>query len=328
MRPKHSLLLLFILTMGCAGTSPSAVRTITAHGKTQVPLNNIAPYYSMSLSEAGKNIRLKNKWTTLEFETNGRRCWINGTLVWLSSPIRKIGWQWAVEATDFNKTVEPSVRPYALLSGAGSKTVVLDPGHGGNDKGAISPRKVYEKLAVLDIAKRVRNHLQARGIRVELTREGDTTLSLADRCKKAAALKGDLFVSIHADIASDRSVKGVSTFTLAPAGTYSTHSYGSGTPSAKTNPGNRFDLANAALGLRIQQHLVKTTGQEDRGVKRARFQVLRDAPCPAVLVETAFLSNAKEEAMIIDANGREKIARGIAEGIAAYLYDVQRAKKK
>jgi len=327
MRLRQVILPVLIIGLFMTGCASAAVRTITSHGKTYVPLNGIAPYYSMELSESGKNVLLKNKWNTLEFEPNGRRLRVNGTLIWLSNPVRKIGWQWAVEAADFNKTVDPSVRPYAFLAKAGAKTVVLDPGHGGNDTGATSPRKVHEKLAVLDIAKRVRNRLQARGVRVEFTRDSDRTISLPDRCTKAKSLNADLFVSIHADAASDRSVKGASTFTLAPVGAYSTHSYGKGTPSTTANPGNKFDLANAALGLRLQQNLVKATGQEDRGVKRARFQVLRDAPCPAALIEVAFLSNAAEEAMIIDASGREKIARGIADGIAAYLNDIERAKK-
>ncbi|MGE4490495.1 MAG: N-acetylmuramoyl-L-alanine amidase [Kiritimatiellales bacterium] len=305
----------------------AAVRTVTSHGQTYVPVNSIAASYSMDLSTPSKTrIRLRNKWHSLEFETDGRRCWVNGTMVWLSSPLRKIGWQWAMEQSDFNKTVDPSLRPYAYLSKAGARTVVLDPGHGGYDKGAISPRNVYEKLLVLDIAKRVRNHLQARGLRVVLTRESDIYPSLTDRCKKAASVGADLFVSIHANSTDNRNVHGIETFTLALPGEYSSNAYGSGKPSTERNPGNRHDAANAALGYRIQQNLVKATGREDRGVKRARFQVLREAPCPAVLVETAFLSNAKEEAIVIEAAGREKIARGISDGIAAYLYDIKRAK--
>lgn len=327
---KHTILWLTILLfIGCSTTHPTlaGIRTVTSQGKVYTPFTHIAPYYNMQPSTSGKTIRLKSKWHTLEFETDSRRCWINGTLVWLCHPVRKAGSQWAIENPEFAKTVDPMVRPYAYLSKVGSKTVVIDPGHGGKDKGATSPRNVYEKLAVFDISKRIRTHLQKKGVRVHFTRNGDTAISLSDRCKKAKKLKADLFVSIHADIAANRSVKGTSAFILAPAGTYSTHSYGSGTPSKTPNPGNKFDLANAALGLRIQQHLLKSTGQTDRGVKRARFSVLRDAPCPATLVEVAFLSNAQEEAMIIDKNGREKIARGISNGILAYLNDVKRSKK-
>jgi N-acetylmuramoyl-L-alanine amidase len=326
-RRRLILLLTFVLSFAMLSGLQASIRTFASHGKHYVSLNTMAPYYGMESSEFGKTVRLKNRWSTLEFETNGRRLTVNGTLFWLNRPVRKIGWQWAVEADDFYKTIEPAVRPYAFLGGTGSRTVVLDPGHGGRDKGAVSPRNVYEKLMVLDIAKRVRNHLEARGLNVVLTRETDTALALSDRCKKAAAAGGDLFVSIHGDKAASPSVNGAGCFILSLPGHYSTHSYGSGTPPSASYPGNKHDPANAALALRIQQHLVKATGQSDRGIKRARFQVLREAPCPAVLVEVAFLSNPQEEAMIIDPNGREKVARGISNGIAAYLADVHRAKK-
>jgi N-acetylmuramoyl-L-alanine amidase len=331
MRSKNTLLftvsLLTVLTVlpACAG-----VRTITSRGKSYVTLPNLAAYYGMTISEpARKRVRIQNKSNRIEFETDARRCWINGTLVWLNEPVRKIGWQWAIETSDFNKTVDPAVRPYAFLSSAGTRTVVLDPGHGGDDKGTTSPRKVHEKLLVLDISKRVRNRLEARGINVELTREDDRFVELTSRCRKAAALKANVFVSIHANSAGkNRTVNGAETFVLALPNRYSTGSYGDGTASSTINPANKFDLASLALGFRIQQNLTKTTGQDDRGVKRARFEVLREAPCPAALVEVAFLSNPAEETLALDPAGREKIARGIADGIAAYLADVSRAKAK
>jgi len=325
------LILLFgLLVCGLPLPADAAGRMITSHGQTYVPLKNIAASYSMEISaSASDRVRLRNKWHTLEFETGGRRSWIDGTLVWLSNPVREISGKWVVEELDFNKCLDPSIRPYAFLAHAGSRTVVLDPGHGGKDKGAVSPRNVYEKLVVLDVAKRVRNQLQARGIHVQLTRERDHFIALSDRCRKAAAMNADLFVSIHANSAGDnRTVQGIETFVLALPGRYSSNAFGRGNPPTTVYSGNKFDFANAALGRRIQKNLVEATGREDRGVKRARFQVLREAPCPAVLVETAFLSNPREESVVIDADGREKIARGIANGILAYLQDVQRAKKQ
>lgn len=307
--------------------SAQAGITITSRGKTYVPINNIAPYYNMQLSQPSKNrIRLKSKWQTLEFETDSRRCWVNGTMLWLNNPVRKIGWQWAVQEPDFAKTIEPAVRPYAFLRNAGSRIVVLDPGHGGSDLGARSSRNIHEKLLTKNIANRVRNLLEARGLTVYLTREDDRKLSLSERTQKAAKWNADLFVSLHADSAG-KTAEGAGTFVLALPGHYSTHSYGNGTASTTTHLGNKFDLASQALGTRIQQYLIKSTGQNDRGVKRARFQVLREAPCPAALVEMAFLSNPKEERFILSSSGPDKIARGIADGIAAYLYDVSRAKK-
>jgi len=327
---KISLLFIVgLMTIFTTATAFAGIRTVTSHGKTYVPLANLAAYYGMTSSEPTKNrVRLQNKSNKIEFQTDSRSVWINGTLVLLNDPVRKIGWRWAIDTTDFNKTIEPCIRPQEFLKTAGTRTVVLDPGHGGDDKGTSSPRNVHEKLVALDVAKRVKTKLEARGIHVELTRDSDRTLDLSARCRKAAALKADLFVSIHANSAANRSVRGAEAFALALPGRYSSNSYGSGKPPTSIYAGNRYDIANMALTYRIHQNLIKATGQEDRGVKRARFEVLRDAPCPAALVEMAFLSNPKDEAIAIDPAGRDRIARGIADGIAAYLTDVNRAKAK
>lgn len=305
----------------------SAVRTLTYKGSTWVPLSNIAAYYGMEVSQPSKDrIRLRNRWHTLEFETDDRRCEVNGTLLWLNNPVRRTGWQWSLKEPDFSKTVEPAIRPYAFLKNAGCRVIVLDPGHGGRDRGAVSPRRIYEKLLTKNIANRVRKRLESRGFTVYLTREDDVFLSLSERCEIAARRNADIFVSLHADSAS-ASADGAGTFVLSLPGQYSTHGYGQGTPSTTKHPGNRHDLANQALGTRIQQHLIQATGQTDRGVKRARFQVLREAPCPAALVEMAFITNPKEERFVLSESGQDKLARGIADGIAAYCSDVKRAQK-
>jgi len=282
MRPNKAALLLtaFLLTVLTAATACAGVRTVTSRGKSYVTLPNLAAGYGLSSSApAQKRIRLQNKYNKIEFQTDSRNVWINGTLVALSEPVRKLGWQWAIETTDFTKTIEPAVRPQELLKSAGTRTVVLDPGHGGDDKGTSSPRNVQEKLIVLDVAKRAKAKLEARGINVELTRESDRNMDLDSRSRKAAALRADLFVSIHANSAGqNRDVRGGETFVLALPGRYSSNSYGGKAPPSDVYTGNRYDIANMALGFRIQQNLIKATGQEDRGVKRDRFEVLRDAP--------------------------------------------------
>ncbi len=321
----RSTLAAAVFFIGCL--SAAGVARVSSHGITYVPLNHVASSFSMKVSQpSAERILLKNKWNTLEFETNGRRCWVNGTLLWLNNPVRENGHGWTLQEPDFSKTIDPAVRPHTFLKNAGSRVVVLDPGHGGADKGATSPRKIYEKLLTKNIAGRVCTLLEAKGITVHLTRDDDRTLSLPERCKIAARRRADVFVSLHADSAST-TAEGAGTFILALPKHYSTHSYGKGTASSTVHPGNKFDAANQVLGTRIQQKLIQSTGQVDRGVKRARFQVLCDAPCPAALVEMAFLSNPKDEAFVISKSGQDKIARGIANGISAYFSDVQRAKK-
>jgi N-acetylmuramoyl-L-alanine amidase len=269
---------------------------------------------------------MKNKWNTIEVETNSRRAWINGVMTWLHYPCRKSGRNWAIREVDFKKGIDPIMRSYAYVPSKTPRVVVLDPGHGGKDNGAVGQRKVYEKKAVLSISNRVKGHLEAKNIKVRMTRTSDTYLTLQERCDFAAKAGADLFVSIHADSAGDPSAHGVETFAMTAAGYDSTNHYGKGGDKSPQK-GNVYDAANAVLGFSIQSNLVKTSKRSDRGLRRARFAVLKNAPCPAALVECGFLSNPEEEALMIDASYREAVARGISNGIIGYITLVNRARK-
>jgi len=299
---------------------------IAASVSASVSLDYIARLYSMGITTSGKKIVLKNKWNTIEVETNSRRAWINGVMIWLQHPCRRAGRGWAIREVDFKKGIDPVMRAYAHVPSRMPRLVVLDPGHGGKDAGAVSPRKVYEKLAVLSIAKRVKAHLEARNIQVRLTRSSDLFIPLQQRSDFAAKAGADIFVSIHADGAEDSRANGVETFVMTAAGCDSSNHYGQGgDKSAKR--GNQYDAANTVLGFSIQSNLIKTTKRSDRGLRRARFAVLKNAPCPAALVECGFLTNPEEEALMIDANYREAAARGISNGILGYITFVNRARK-
>ena len=291
-----------------------------------VSLAYIARLYSMGSSTSGKKVVMKNKWNTIEVETNSRRAWINGIMVWLQHPCRKSGRSWAIREVDFKKGIDPIMRAYAHVPTKTPRLVVLDPGHGGKDAGAVSPRKVYEKLAVLSISKRVKAHLEAKKIPVRLTRSTDTFVPLQQRSEIAAKAGADLFVSIHADGAGDSSANGVETFIMTAAGCDSSNHYGQGGDKSPGR-GNQYDAANAVLGFSIQSNLVKTSKRSDRGLRRARFSVLKHAPCPGALVECGFLTNPEEEALMIDANYREAVARGISNGILGYITFINRARK-
>lgn len=293
---------------------------------TTVSLSYIARLYSMGSATSGRKVVLKNKWNTIEVETNSRRAWINGIMVWLHHPCRKSGSGWAVREADFKKGIDPIMRSYAYLPSKTPRVVVLDPGHGGKDSGAVGKRKVYEKLAVLSIAKRVKAHLEAKKVQVRMTRSTDTFVPLAQRSGFAAKADADLFVSIHADGAGDPSAHGVETFAMTAAGCDSSNHYGQGGDKS-AGKGNLHDAANAVLGFSIQSNLVKMSKRSDRGLRRARFSVLKNAPCPAALVECGFLTNPEEEALMIDANYREAVARGISNGILGYITLVGRVRK-
>jgi N-acetylmuramoyl-L-alanine amidase len=125
------------------------------------------------------------------------------------------------------------------------------------------------------------------------------------------------------NIASDRNVNGIETFVMTPAGAASTYD-------RKTNwrreNGNSFDKNNLRLGYEIHKSMIKKTKAPDRGVKRARFVVLKDAPCPAVLLETGFLSNPKEERALGRGSYQQTLALAIAEGIIKYSRAVKKGR--
>jgi len=304
----------------------SRLPAMAATDSDYVSLSYIARLYSMSTSTSGKKVVMKNKWNTIEVETNSRRAWINGIMFWLHHPCRKSGHNWALREVDFKKGIDPILRSYTYVPTRTPRLVMLDPGHGGKDTGAISPRKVYEKRAVLSIAGNVKKHLEARKIPVRMTRSTDVFPSLEQRSALAAQAGADLFVSIHADGVADTSANGVETFIMTAAGCDSSNHYGQAGDKSPGR-GNQFDAANAVLGFSIQSNLVKTSGRSDRGLRRARFAVLKNAPCPAALVECGFLTNPEEEALLISAEYREAVARGISNGIVGYITQVNRARK-
>jgi N-acetylmuramoyl-L-alanine amidase len=171
-----------------------------------------------------------------------------------------------------------------------------------------------EKSLTLDLAKRVASRLEARGLSVVMTRTTDRTLELSDRTDFARRKQGDLFVSIHFNSAFN-SVSGIETYSLTPVGAASTSG---GLEGRESYPGNRQDDENLWLVHCVHKSLLRVTGAEDRGARRARFQVLREAPCPAILVEAGFLSSASEERKILTTEYRDLLAKAIADGILTY----------
>jgi N-acetylmuramoyl-L-alanine amidase len=170
-------------------------------------------------------------------------------------------------------------------------TIVVDAGHGGHDTGARG-RSSIEKSHALDIARRLRNHLQARGANVLMTRDGDYFISLQGRVDFANQRGADLFVSVHINASVNKGSSGTQTF--------------------------YYTATSQGLAREVHKELAKATGRPSRGISQARFFVVRHTRMPSILTESAFISNPKEEALLKDPNYRERIGRGIAQGVANY----------
>ncbi|MCC5842645.1 MAG: N-acetylmuramoyl-L-alanine amidase [Verrucomicrobia bacterium] len=291
-----------------------------------IPLRTFARTYGFQrMNETERTYEMRGQVFTLRGETGGRRVWLNDVMIWLNQPVLVRQGHWSFSEVDLEKTLRPILQPTRFLGGAGHQVVVLDPGHGGKDAGAVSAAGLTEKAVCLDISLRVRRHLSAAGYTVYLTRHQDQYLSLEERPRRAAAWNADVFVSIHANASTNISASGIETFVLAIPGEVSTNHSTQAQPSQLAHPGNAFDEANMALGFALQRSMLAATGAEDRGVRRARFSVLRDSPAPAALVEVGFLSNPAEAAKLAAAAHRERLAQSIAQGIDLYLREVRRA---
>ena len=325
---------LFAVLLAGAAVPPSAsaqVRTLKAvalSGKRYVALADLAAMYGLPLTpQAGKTHLVRGQNVSLLFTENQRKAVINGTVVWLHAPLTAIKGKWYVSDADAQYVIDPLVRPSAYLGGRGTQTVILDAGHGGKDPGCHSTAGQQEKDTALDITLRVRAHLLAAGLRVVLTRSADNFLELEDRPALAAKQKGDLFVSIHLNATGNTAVKGVETFATA-AENYPATADGDLSKKHAAEPNNKFNHSSTALANQIQKALVGVTRAEDRGVKRARFVVIRESAMPAALVECGFLTNTGEAAKLATSAYRETVARGIAQGILNYIALVNRAKKE
>ena len=288
-----------------------------------VALRDLAALYKADLSGPSvQRFTMQNRWNNLVFKADSRELVVNGTVVWLHEPMTLVRGRWALREVDVTRVLDPMVRPERYLGTVGSRVVVIDPGHGGQDSGARGKRGVEEKRVVLDIARRLRTHLVAAGVKVYMTRESDRFIELDERARRAGRWGGDAFISIHLNSAGNTTAAGTETYALAAAGYSST----AGGLSNLSQPGNRFEGANAQLAYQVQKALTVRVASTDRGVKRSRFLVLKDAPCPAILVECGFVSNRKEEERLLTEEYREALALGLARGTLNYLNLVKRAK--
>jgi len=304
--------------------SHAQVKPFVHEGQKFVRLDELARFYGgeMVPSPLG-HVKVKSRWTELEFEPGKKFAKIGNTIVWLHVPMQRIKWHWAIHYADALNVIDPIMRPSEYLKTKQPRVIVLDPGHGGKDPGALGKRGSKEKHGALDIARRVRRHLVAAGMKVRMTRENDHFMGLEARPAKAKKLGADLFVSIHLNSSAKRQASGIETFTL-PSPKMPSYA---GNTSSIIMPGNTYDAQNSLLGFHIHRSLVGNLSVVDRGLKHARFIVLRNAPCPAVLIECGFLSHDNEETKMMRESYREALAKNIAKGIMIYVGLSKRAQK-
>jgi N-acetylmuramoyl-L-alanine amidase len=255
---------------------------------------------------------------SLLFNKNSREAVINGLKHWLSFPVtQRDGGLW-ISRLDLSCTIEPALRPELSPGLTRPATVVLDPGHGGRDKGAINHYQ-FEKNFVLDVARRIRDELTAAGVKVFMTRNSDTYLDLPRRAALAGRQADSILVSIHFNAAANRAAQGFEVFAITPRGAPSTEHEDLSARDMVAGQGNAFEIQSYLLAKSVYHAMHGRLRMMDRGIKRARFAVLRRSKMPGVLIEGGFMSNPVDARRIASPRWRTRYAKAVAEGILAYI---------
>jgi len=318
---RWGLVILGLLVTGWAVETWEVVRV----GRVDyVSLDSFAKFYGFKVPQAieGKRpFELSSAGGTLQLTLDSREMRWKGARYWLSHSVRKESEVVLIPRVDLVKTFDPLLRPNGEIPRRPLLGVVIDPGHGGGDEGTRAARGLSEKTANFDVAKRLVRCLDKAGIPWVLTRTKDRYVDHADRSKLADDHPGYIFVSIHFNEDSSRSSEGWETYSLSPQFAPSTSSGGSLVGDEdQIWPGNGYDHHNFLLTQAIHRSavLAKSNAPSDRGVKRARFKVLRLANSPSVLVEGGFMSNPREASLLRTEEYRQQVAAWIFAGIQAY----------
>jgi N-acetylmuramoyl-L-alanine amidase len=267
---------------------------------------------------ASKTITLESSNSQFEVTVGLREVQINGVKQWLAFPVLAHEGKVFISRLDLSKIIEPRLRPEMIVGLQPFTTVVLDPGHGGHDRGAIS-KFGFEKDFALDVALRGRKLLEKQGYKVVMTRSTDVFIPLERRPAVANNITNSIFVSIHFNSStSNADARGFEIFSMAPRGAPVTNDSQPSERDLREEPGNAHDLPSSALASSVFHALLGHVPMVDRGIKHARFAVLRHSTVPAVLVECGFVSNKAESTLISSSAWREHVAEAIVDGVENY----------
>jgi len=316
--------LVFLIGMTVALQASETWEKVKVGRVEYVSLDSFAKFYGFKIPELIENNRpfdLTSPMGSMQLTLDSREMRWKGSRYWLSHSLRQDDGKILIPKVDLVKTFDPLLRPNVEVPRRPVQGVVVDPGHGGGDEGTRAARNLSEKTANLDIAKRLVRLLDQAGIPWVLTRTKDRYVDHGDRSKLADDHPGYIFVSLHLNEDSSRSSEGWETYSLSPQFAPSTSSGGSFFGDEdEVWPGNEYDHHNFLLTQAIHRAavLAKTNAPVDRGLKRARFKVLRLANSPSVLVEGGFLSNPGEANALRTEAYRQQVAAWVFEGIQAY----------
>lgn len=272
-----------------------------------------------------KTFRLRSQWTTIDVGKGSRILYFNRMPIYLGFPTHPSSGRLYLAKADYQHVLQSILTPQAFAGKPGLRRIVLDPGHGGKDPGAQNAAYgLREKHLALDVALRLKSMLEGSGFEVVMTRDRDVFIPLERRPQIANRARGDLFISIHFNAVASATPAGLETFAFTPQYQASSKFPKPNRRDNRRYPGNDHDPWNTLLGYHLQRAMTQRIGGEDRGLKRARWSVLRPLECPGVLVELGFVSHPGTAQKLRRAVYRETLAQSLYDGIVAYQKRLQR----
>lgn len=297
------------------------LEVVKLSGREYVRLVDFCEFYGFPKPKSTKPQFLKGPYGTLELFKDDRKIEINGYRAWLSLPIRSASKGLYISKIDSDLLLAPVLRPKEVVSRKKVKGVVIDAGHGGADRGARSSNGYTEKQAALFTALELKKLLENDGIDVVMTRSRDVFVQLRERARIANKYPDHIFISIHYNSVWVKSANGIETFSMTPRGVGSTSAGGRIRRSDYTSyNGNKHDRHNTLLMNYMHEELMTHhTEKGDRGLKRARFLVLREVKIPAVLVEGGFMSHYIDARLIRSESYKKKVAAAVYRATKRYI---------
>ena len=291
------LICISIISSGCASR-----KRLIKKDHRYVSLRSVCSEYNLSWSWDGisKIIRINKRYNKARLYQGSSLIWFNNKIFDLGSQVLvKNGCIMVPESFADLFTGEKEISEHRIL-----KKIVIDPGHGGKDPGAMRGSNRQEKNIVLDVALRLKQELANAGFDVIMTRDTDVFVPLPDRAEIANRLQADLFISVHANAANSSKAKGFEAFYL--------DEELNGADKAQ-NLRESMEIAYSVAGnLEQMIHL------ETRYIKGAKFRVLKVAQMPAVLLELGYITNNIEGALLDNPDYRQMLSEAVARGIFRY----------
>ncbi|MEZ5301254.1 MAG: N-acetylmuramoyl-L-alanine amidase [Verrucomicrobiales bacterium] len=298
------------------GEVQSGWEVVKVGGRDYITGESIKNFYRFSTVSISKNhVWFRSRTLHIKAQLGSTELFINNVKFVLSFPVTSRGNKPLISRLDLSKLIDPVLRPSYIGGSQQFDTVVLDAGHGGHDSGAKSAYGVEKKYA-LDLSIRTKAMLQSKGFKVHMTRVSDTFLSRTERVRVANAVPNSIFVSIHLNSTSNSTAKGIETYALAPQGSSSI--YGARSSDGKKYRGNLRDSENIALATAVHSAVLYRLKLLDRGIKRARWDVLVGLNKPGILFESGFITSPDDMRYMKSADWRNKMADAICAGIINY----------